>query len=208
MLFYCVRHGESSYNAEGRIQGQSDVPLSDLGRLQGEAVAAELAKSPIEAVFSSPLRRALQTAEPLAEALNLPIQTDLRLMEIHAGIFQDQLRSDLPKLHPREWACWQSGDPDFAIPGGETRRRLMQRGREAFESIRESGHQQVAVITHGGLLAAALKSLLEIPAERHPFVLQNGSITRLAWTQVEPKLFSFGQINHLNGIGVSGSGDL
>ncbi len=208
MLFYCVRHGESSYNAEGRIQGQSDVPLSDLGRLQGKAVAAELAKAPIKAVFSSPLRRALQTAEPLAEALNLPIQTDPRLMEIHAGIFQDQLRSDLPELYPQEWACWQSGDPDFAIPGGETRRRLMQRGREAFESIRELGHQQIAVITHGGLLAAALKALLEIPAERHPFVLQNGSITRLAWTQVEPKLFTFGQVDHLNGIGVSGGGDL
>ena len=88
MLLYCIRHGESSYNAEGRIQGQSDVPLSELGRRQSEAVAAALAEVPIEAVYASPLRRAMQTARPVAERLNLEIQTDPRLMEVHAGEFQ------------------------------------------------------------------------------------------------------------------------
>ncbi|KKK94352.1 hypothetical protein LCGC14_2683730, partial [marine sediment metagenome] len=68
MLLYCIRHGESTYNAEGRIQGQSDVPLSELGRRQGEAVAAALRAEPVEAIYSSPLRRAMQTAEPLADA--------------------------------------------------------------------------------------------------------------------------------------------
>ncbi len=208
ILLHCIRHGESTYNAQGRIQGQSDVPLSELGLRQGAAVAQVLAKLPIEAIYASPLRRALQTAEPLAQTTGLTIQTDPRLMEVHAGVFQDQLRDELTKLFPDEYAQWLSGDPDFAIPGGETRRRLMQRGREAFDEIRQCGHQQVAVVTHGGLLAAALKSLLEIPARRNPFVLQNGSITQLNLTNGQVKLLSFSQIDHLRHIGLAGGGDL
>ena len=128
MLLYCIRHGESCYNAEGRIQGQSDVPLSELGLRQSEAVAAALAEEAIEAVHASPLQRAMQTAEPVAQKLGLQIQTDPKLMEVHAGAFQDKLRVDLEEQYPEEMARWRSGDPDFPLPGGETRRQLMQRG--------------------------------------------------------------------------------
>ena len=208
MLLYCIRHGESTYNAEGRIQGQSDVPLSELGRRQGEAVAAALRCEGIEMIYSSPLRRAMQTAEPLADALGLEVCTDRRLMEVHAGVFQEELRSRLETLYPEELAQWLSGDPDFAIPGGESRRDLMRRGQEAFEAFRRADHLRAVVVTHGGLLAAALKSLLEIPAERHPFVLQNGSITRLEMTNGQVKLLSLGQTEHLRDIGVARAGDL
>ena len=208
MLLYCLRHGESTYNAEGRIQGQSDVPLSEFGRRQGEAAAAALAHLPIDAVYSSPLRRAMQTARPLAETLGLSIRTDARLMEVHAGVFQDRLRSELEDLYPEVLARWRGGDPDFAIPGGESRRFLMQRGLQVFQEIRETGLGNVVVVTHGGLLSAVLKSLLEIPAQRHPFVLQNGSITRLNWSDGQVKLLSLNQVEHLQEVGPSGSGDL
>lgn len=208
MLLYCIRHGESCYNAEGRIQGQSDVPLSELGRRQGEAVAAALAGEPIEAIYASPLRRAMQTARPVADALKLEIHTDPRLMEVHAGVFQDKLRSELDELYPEELACWRSGDPDFAIPGGESRRDLMRRGHAVFDEIRRSGREQVAVVTHGGLLAAAMKALLEIPARRHPFVLHNGSISQLELTDGQVKLISVNRIDHLRDVGFAGRGDL
>jgi len=208
MLLYCVRHGESTYNALGRIQGQSDVPLSDTGRRQGEAVAAALAGLPIEALYASPLRRAIQTAQPVADALGLPIQTDPRLKEIHAGVFQDRLRSELDQRFPEELARWHSGDPDYALPGGETRRRLMERGRAAFEAILQTGHERVAVISHGGLIAAAFKSLLEIPAGRHPFNFYNGSISQLAVTDGRVRLLTLNQVDHLREAGQSSSGDL
>ncbi|HUT11082.1 MAG TPA: histidine phosphatase family protein [Thermoguttaceae bacterium] len=208
MLLYCIRHGESCYNAQGRIQGQSDVPLSELGLRQSEAVAAALAGEGVEALYASPLRRAMQTAGPVADALQVEIRTDPRLMEVHAGVFQDKLRTDLEQLYPEEIARWQSGDPDFVIPGGESRRQLMHRGHEVFDEIRRTGHEQVVVVTHGGLLSAALKSLLEIPAEKHPFVFQNGSITRLEWTDGEVKLHALNQIDHLHQVGFSGRGDL
>ena len=208
MLLYCIRHGESSYNAEGRIQGQSDVPLSEMGRRQSEAVAKALAGLPIEAVHSSPLRRAMQTAQPVALALKLEIRTDPRLMEVHAGVFQDKLRSQLDELYPDEIARWRSGDPDFTIPGGESRRDLMRRGREVFEAIGRTGHGQVVVVTHGGLLTAAMKALLEIPAERHPFLLENGSISQLELGDGVVKLLSLNRVDHLREVGFGGRGDL
>ncbi len=208
MLIHCIRHGESTYNAEGRIQGQSDPPLSELGRRQGEAVVDVLTRLPVDAIYSSPLQRALQTAQPLADAIQLDLRIDRRLMEVHVGVFQDQLRSDLEKLHPEKMARWRSGDPDFAFPGGETRRQLMQRGLEVFREIADNAHKQVVVVAHGGLLVAAIKALLGVPAERHPFVLHNCSISRLQCTEDEVKLLSMNQVDHLKPVGFGGRGDL
>ena len=209
MIIYCVRHGESCYNAEGRLQGQSATPLSVLGRRQAGAIAATLGVQPIGAVYSSPLAQAHQTAEPLAQALGLTVLTDPRLMEIDVGIFQDHLHSEVADRYPSETARWRASDPDYRIPNGESRRDLMIRGRAAFEMIRESGHDQVAVISHGGLFAAAFKSLLQIPAGRNPFPLFNASISQLVWAG-EPKLLTLNQVDHLHAAGcaiVSTRGD-
>jgi 2,3-bisphosphoglycerate-dependent phosphoglycerate mutase len=200
MIFYCVRHGESCYNAAGRLQGQSSTPLSPLGLRQARATADALAGQPISAVYASPLPRALQTAEPLARALGLQVETDPRLMEIDVGIFQELLHSEIADRYPAETASWRGSDPDYRIPGGESRRDLMIRGRAAFEAIFAAGHEQVAVVSHGGLFASAFKALLEIPAGRNPFPLYNGSISQLVWER-EPKLVTLNQVDHLRAAG-------
>src|SRR5271157_3918819 len=88
MLMFCIRHGESTYNAQGRVQGHLNIPLSELGRRQSAALAAVCKMFGAEAIFCSPLRRARETAEPIAAALALPIQEEPRLIEIKVGIFQ------------------------------------------------------------------------------------------------------------------------
>jgi len=209
MLLYCVRHGESVYNAEGRIQGQSDVPLSELGMSQADAVATAMAEVSIDVVFSSPLLRARQTAEVVAARLDVPLHFDPRLKEIHAGVFQDQRRSELEKTHAEELARWRSEDLDYAIPGGETRRELMARGRLAFESIARSGHEQIAVIAHGRLLVVTLKHLVGIAPDEPPVALENGSITTIAFNGGQRfHAERWNQIDHLDGVGRSSSGDL
>lgn len=201
MLIYCVRHGESAYNAEGRIQGQSNVPLSALGRRQAQALLHALAQLPIEAIYASPLSRAMETARPIAEALKLPIHADERLMEINAGVFQTRLRSELATVYPQEYARWKSPDPDFRIPGGESRRDLMTRSKAAFEAIHAAGHRQSLVVAHGGSLTAAFKALAGVPAERNPFSLYNGSISILRWEN-DVQLLSLNQIDHLRAGGI------
>jgi 2,3-bisphosphoglycerate-dependent phosphoglycerate mutase len=202
MIFYLIRHGESLYNAEGRIQGQSDVALSPLGLLQAEAIAEALASEAIDAVFASPLRRAMQTAEPIACRLGLSIHCDDRLKEIHAGIFQGLLWEEIESKFPDAARPWREQQPGFVIPGGESRRALMERGRAVFESMRETAFRRVAVVSHGGILAAAIKALLRIPAEINPFSFYNASISVLAWND-RIKLLSINQLEHLRAAGLA-----
>lgn len=201
MLLYLVRHGESSFNAEGRIQGQSDTPLSELGRRQSQALAAALATEKIDALVSSPLRRAMETARPLADALRLELRTDPRLKELHAGVFQGLVWAEIESRYPEAGAAWRSQDPDFRIPGGESRRDLMRRGQEALEAVRALDLPKVVVVAHGGVLTAALKALLGVPAERNPFLLYNGSISLVEWNS-QVKLVTLNQMDHLTRDGV------
>jgi broad specificity phosphatase PhoE len=206
MILYCVRHGETEANASGRIQGQTDSPLSEMGRRQCQAVAAALKGLPIEAIYSSPLQRALDSAKCIADALEVKIHIDERLMEINAGVFQGLSWDEINERYAAEAVRWRSHDPDFRIPQGESRRDLMRRAGEAFAAVREAGHAQALIVAHGGSLAAALKVLLGVPAERNPFNFYNSSISRLGW-DTEVKLQTFNQLDHLHGL-VGGSGDL
>jgi probable phosphoglycerate mutase len=210
MLLYCIRHGESTYNSEGRIQGQANIPLSPLGRLQSEAVGRALLGLPIEAIYSSPLARAAETAASIGKSLGVAVTLVDDLKEIHAGVFQGLRWSEIETAHPTLARGWLDQEPDFVIPGGESRRALMQRGRAALETIRETGHRQVVVVSHGGLLSAAFKALLGIPAERNPFSFYNASINLLAWER-QVKLMAVNRIDHLrevNGDRALSSGDL
>jgi probable phosphoglycerate mutase len=210
MLLYLVRHGQSLFNAERRIQGQFDVHLSPFGLRQSAALAAAFRSLPIEAIYASPLTRAMQTAEPIADALHLPITTDDRLKEINAGVFQGVLWSEIEEHSPDLAVRWREQDPDFEIPGGESRRALAERGRAAFDAIHATGHRQAIIVAHGGVLAGALKSLLGIPMELNPFSFYNASISRLGWDR-RIKLLTFNQLDHLAAAGLAetdNTGDL
>lgn len=196
MLLYCIRHGETTFNAEGRIQGQLDTRLSSLGLRQAAAVARALADEPIEAVYASPLARAFETAVPLARALGVEPTTDDRLKELNAGVFQNLLPTEMAERFPEATARWKSHDPDFRIPEGESRRELMTRGTTALRELLESGRRVAAVVAHGGLLTAAFKGLLGIAAERSPFILYNGSISTLEFNG-QVRLLTLNRIDHL-----------
>jgi broad specificity phosphatase PhoE len=210
MILYLIRHGESLANAAGRIQGQTDPPLSELGHRQATALAAAMAHLSLDAVYASPLARALDTARPIAAAHAREPRVDDALKELNAGVFQGLTWEEVRDRHPAASAAWVAQDPDFRIPGGESRRELMVRGRAALDAIRERGGRQVAVVAHGGLLSAALKSLLDIPAERNPFTFYNAALNKIAWDGTV-KLLVVNQIEHLrraDGTYDTRSGDL
>jgi broad specificity phosphatase PhoE len=206
MKLFCVRHGETVYNMAGRIQGQFDSQLSPLGLRQCQAVADALAIEAIDAVIASPLSRAKQSAQVIAEHLRLPVQLDPRLMEINAGIFQGHTWEEIEAKFATEAAEWRTQDPDYRIPQGESRRDVMLRAGAALADLREAGYRAAIVVAHGGSLSAALKYLLEIPAQRNPFSLLNASISTLAWDK-DVKLLSLNDVAHLREL-VSAGGDL
>jgi broad specificity phosphatase PhoE len=215
MRQYLVRHGESVSNLEGRVQGQADVELSDSGHAQARQVAAwsrALAEAAAEGgsltigeIWSSPLKRARETAAVIAAAVGLPVMVEERLCELHAGIFQGHLWADLEAAFPEEVARWRSGDVHYVIPGGESRAQLAARGRAALETLAARDTPGMIVVAHGGVLTAALGSLIgrEHPllaaAAERPFTrlpaLANCSVTHLEWPG--PRLVSFNETGHL-----------
>lgn len=110
------RHGNTEWNADGRVQGQTDVPLNDLGREQARAAAAVLAELRPDAIVSSDLRRAADTAAALAALTGLPVRPDARLRERYFGHWQGLALSEVAERFPEEYARWRAGDPD---PGAE-----------------------------------------------------------------------------------------
>lgn len=148
-----VRHGETEWNAEGRVQGQTDIPLSAVGLAQAQAAAAALCRHDFSAIYSSDLMRVRQTAEPCARRLALPLQLDARLRERHYGIFERLLYTEVRSRFPEHYARFQRKDPDYDFETGESLRAFNERSLAVVREIaaRHSG-EQVLVFTHGGVL--------------------------------------------------------
>lgn len=209
MLQYLVRHGQSVSNVEERVQGQEDVALSELGRQQADEVAAWArrvdAATPIGEIWSSPLCRARETATAIAARIARPVRFDDELRELHAGVFQGHLWADLERLFPEEVARWRSGEATYRIPGGESRADLAARGRSVLEKLAARDVPSMVVVAHGGILTAALGSLLGpahpvlAAAAMRPFTklpaLANASVTVLEWPG--PVLHRFNDTDHL-----------
>jgi 2,3-bisphosphoglycerate-dependent phosphoglycerate mutase len=148
-----VRHGETEWNAEGRVQGQTDIPLSTVGLAQAQAAAEVLCRHDFSAIYSSDLMRVRQTAEPAARRLALPLQLDAALRERHYGIFERLLYTEVRSRYPEHYARFQRKDPDYDFESGESLRTFYERSLDVVKTIaaRHSG-EQVLVFTHGGVL--------------------------------------------------------
>jgi probable phosphoglycerate mutase len=148
-----VRHGETEWNAEGRVQGQTDIPLSAHGHAQAHAAAEALCRHDFTAVYCSDLIRVRQTAEPSVRRLALPLALDPDLRERHYGIFERLLYTEVRSQYPEHYARFQRKDPDYDIETGESLRAFYERALGAVQRI-AAGHpgEQVLVFTHGGVL--------------------------------------------------------
>jgi len=184
---YLIRHGETDHNKEGLAMGHLDSPLNERGQRQAQQTAAWLARRPIARLVSSDLSRALHTAAPLGAALGLRVEPDSRLRELSFGLFEGRSVADCAVDHPEIVASWRSGDFDFAPPGGESRRALMQRTRAVLDEILASPEEHIALVTHGGTLNALHTHLIEdghpeAPRERihRAFRFHNASVSMAA----------------------------
>lgn len=152
------RHGQTTYNAERRFQGQSDVPLNAAGLQQAEHAAPHLAAMRPAAIFSSDLSRAAQTAAVLARLTGLPVQLDKDLRERAGGSWEGLTADEIRELYPRAYAAWEP-------PDGETVAAVADRASLAMERIadRLPGGSLAVVVAHGGALGFGSARLLRIP---------------------------------------------
>ena len=130
-----IRHGETDWNVEGRYQGQADPPLNQQGLAQACQLAQKLRDVGLDVLYSSPLRRALQTAQILAEALDIPLHTEPRLMEIHQGEWQTLLYTEIAARYPELFDRWQTEPWTVTILGGENIAQVQERVYVAVDDI-------------------------------------------------------------------------
>lgn len=144
-----IRHGETDWNVEGRYQGQADPPLNEKGLAQSRQLAAELRGVGIEVLYTSPLLRARQTAEILAEDLGIPLHTEPRLMEINQGEWQTRLRAEIESLYPDLFGRWETEPWEVTPPRGEHLSQVQKRVDDAVDEIlaRHPG-EKVGLVAH------------------------------------------------------------
>lgn len=153
MLLCLTRHGETDWNAQGRIQGQLDIPLNQQGERQAAALAGALAARHFDALYASDLQRAQHTAAPLASRLGLPLQLAPSWRERHHGRMQGRTYAELAAEWPEGHARLRARDPDFDVEGGETLHAVATRCQANLDALRQRhAGQTVLVVTHGGIL--------------------------------------------------------
>jgi broad specificity phosphatase PhoE len=172
-----ARHGETDDNAARRFQGHRDPPLNDRGRAQARALADGLAEAGIRALWSSPLRRAHETAAIAGERLGLHPRLDDRLMEVDVGVWAGRLYADVEADEADAYAEWRSGSPAFRFPGGESLHEQGERVAEVITDIAAAAQLPALVVCHGGVIREARRVLAGAPPGMP--VVKNGSVYRL-----------------------------
>lgn len=151
-----IRHGQTDWNVEGRWQGQADPPLNERGRAQARLTAEQLAQFEFAALYSSDLRRAFETAQIIGVAIGLPIIADARLREIHLGVWQGLLATDIQARYPDEFRRWHASPLAVRPPGGEDIAMLAARVIPAIGEITaQHPGQCIAIVAHELPIAVA-----------------------------------------------------
>lgn len=196
-----IRHGETSWNADARIQGQRDVGLNDTGRWQARQVGKALADEPISAVYTSDLERAHATARSIADATGLPVVADEGLRERSFGMFEGKTFDEIHATWPEHAQNWRRRIPEWEPPeGGESLLQLRERVTRTMAALaaRHLG-EQIVVVAHGGVLDALYRVATgqDVNSPR-TWELPNGAINRLLWTPEGFTLVGWSDTNHLD----------
>ncbi|HPI98923.1 MAG TPA: histidine phosphatase family protein [Synergistales bacterium] len=208
-IFQCriilVRHGECRGNLENRFRGRMDYPLNETGRKQADELAQALAKFRPARVYSSPLKRAMETAFPLCEELHTGIETREGFNNIALGDWEGKLKSEIAEKYPHEWKVWLSNPEKLELEGAETFRDVQDR---SFEALRELAHAHpddtIVVVSHRTTLKPLIARCLGLPEPYFwKFHVDTGSYSIIDFS--ESRGFSLYQLNqtlHLSDLNI------
>lgn len=194
-----IRHGETAWNVDTRIQGHLDIPLNDMGIWQAQCAAKALAQEPIQAIYTSDLRRASQTAEAIGQAAGVPAVAHAGLRERAFGRFQGHTFAQIEANHPEDALRWRQRDPHWRPEGGESLLALRERIQQTVEELaRAHSGGLIVLVAHGGVMDVLYRQAthLELQAPR-TWVLANAALNRLLWSPEGLSLVGWGDTHHL-----------
>lgn len=196
-----VRHGETAWNVETRIQGQLDIPLNETGRWQAQRLARALAaRESNAAIYSSDLLRAWDTAISIADATKLTLKTEVGLRERGFGTFQGKTYAEIEATWPQETLRWRKREPEWSPPEGESLLQFRQRVLDTAQALaaRHMG-EQIVMVAHGGVMDVLYRAAtgLDLQATR-TWALGNAAINRLLWTPDGFTIVGWADTSHLD----------
>lgn len=196
-----IRHGETAWNVDTRIQGHLDIPLNERGRWQAARLARALAaRDPLHAIYSSDLQRAHDTARAIADATGAPLATHSGLRERGFGIFEGKTFVEIETTWPEESERWRKRDPHWAPQGGESLLQVRERiTRTLHELAARHPGEQIVLVAHGGVLDQLYRAATgqELQAPR-TWQLTNTAVNRLLWTPQGLSLVGWADTTHLD----------
>ena len=197
---YLIRHGETASNKENRMQGWLDTDLSETGLQQSAALGQRFRELPVDAVYSSDLRRAMRTAQAICDAKNLPLQTDPALRELNLGDWSGRTNEEIAEKYSENLALYRTSPDLWKAPDGESYAQLRQRMDDAMKKIAaKHPGQRVAVVSHGGsikMLLSLYKGLSILESKCEP-IQPNTAVTLLEFDDQGVRIVYQGDATHL-----------
>jgi glucosyl-3-phosphoglycerate phosphatase len=160
-----LRHGETDWNAAGRMQGHRDIPLNPTGRSQAAAAAPSVAALQPQIIVSSDLQRAAVTAAAVSELTGLPVGHDQRLRETSLGLWEGLVRDEVVASWPGEWEKWRTTSAHYAPPQGESRWQVAERASAVVDELDAGPCDRALLVAHGGLIVGLTGRLLDLPTD-------------------------------------------
>lgn len=211
MKLYLIRHGQTRWNLEGKIQGKTDIPLNETGMEQARLLGKAMENKPVAAVYTSPLKRARQTAACVARGQGFKEIAVEGLREVDFGLWEGLTWKEIEKRYPEDFALWDKNPAEHTPTGGEKREDCRARCAAAMERIlRESekeGDKDIAVVAHGGILVFAVLWLIRKSQEKNEIIVKNASITTVEYDRAaeEGRILCLNDVSHLGSF-CSGNG--
>jgi probable phosphoglycerate mutase len=199
-LFYFLRHGETAWNAEGRLCGSTDVPLSDAGRRQAQLLARRLQPILVDALYSSPLSRALESARLIGKAIGLEPVVDRRLAELNYGAWEGRTFEEIKRADPATYRAWDADPGELAPPEGETGAHLIERVTPFLAEVAErhpSGN--VVVVCHKTVCRLLACHIMGVPLSeyRRRVPMENAALNIFETREGKWRVVTLNDTSHL-----------
>lgn len=184
MKIYLIRHGQTDWNIQGRIQGSHDIPLNEAGQRQAEQVAKGMDSRRVSRIFSSTLTRAAETAEKIGSRQKAEICSMPQLIEVEFGKWEGMTWEEIMEAYPKEYRLWALNPDEVAPPGGETQDQVISRCGQAIKEILRitGGREDVAIVSHGATIAYLISYMMRNDPDIESIIVENASITTVNYS--------------------------
>ena len=203
MKIYLIRHGQTDWNLEGKIQGRHDVSLNETGSKQAELLAMGMDKRPVVQIFSSRQKRALETVQAVGRRQHVAVTVIDGLEEVEFGEWEGKTWDEISREYPEEFKVWCTEPAEIVPPGGESRPQIYRRIGNALKEILRRSRGDIAIVSHGAALAYMVSIMLEKELGDHDeIIVKNASISTVEYDRETGKfhMAEANDVSHLKAL--------